>query len=183
MLSMLSTLASTSVPAALLADGSAAGGSFLGNPMFMMILMIGVIYFIVLRPMSKQEKDRKKRVETIKKGDQVVLQGGILGRVTNVDDPKILVIELADRVRVRVLRSKVDDLQDFILKAEAAGSSKKDDAKAEAKKDDAKAEAKTDTKVEAKTEAKVEAKPDKKAKKDEPKKDEAAAEAEGSNDA
>jgi preprotein translocase subunit YajC len=178
MLSMLSTLASTSVPAALLADGSAAGGSFLGNPMFMMILMIGVIYFIVLRPMSKQEKDRKKRVETIKKGDQVVLQGGILGRVTNVDDPKILVIELADRVRVRVLRSKVDDLQDFILKAEAAASSKKDDAKAEAKTD-TKVEAKTDTKAD----AKVEAKPDKKAKKDEPKKDEAAAEAEGSNDA
>lgn len=160
MLSTLSTLALPSVPTALLADGSAAGG-FLGNPMFMMILMIGVIYFIVVRPMSKQEKDRKKRVEGIKKGDQVVLQGGILGRVTNVDDPKIVVVELADRVRVRVLRSKVDDLQDTILKAEAAASPKKDDAK---------------------TDAKADAKPEK-AKKDEPKKDEAAAEAEGSNDA
>ena len=55
---------------ALLADGSAAGG--LGG-LLPIILMFAVIYFIVLRPMSKQEKERKKRVETLKKGDEVVL--------------------------------------------------------------------------------------------------------------
>jgi preprotein translocase subunit YajC len=135
-----------SLPAAqgvLLADGSAAGGSILGNPMIMMIMMFAVIYFIVLRPMSKQEKDRKKRIEGLKKGDQVVLQGGMLGRITNVDDPKVAVVELADRVRVRVLKSKIDDLQDSVLKAEKDAPAKKDEAKKdEAKKDEAKEAAK-----------------------------------------
>jgi preprotein translocase subunit YajC len=112
--------------AALLADGSAGG---LGNPMFMMIAMFAVIYFIVLRPMGKQEKERKKRIEALKKGDQVVLQGGILGRVTNADDPKVAVVELAERVRVRVLKSKIDDLQDSVLKAEKDAPKKDDEAK------------------------------------------------------
>lgn len=154
MLTIPSTTALPSAPATLLADGAAAGGSAFGG-LLPIILMFAVIYFIVLRPMSKQEKERKKRVEGLKKGDQVVLQGGILGRVTNVDDPKIAVVELADRVRVRVLKSKIEDLQDTVLKPDAAPS-KKDEAK-DAKKDEPK-----------------------KAKKDEPKQDEPA-KAEGSN--
>jgi preprotein translocase subunit YajC len=115
----------------LLADG-AAGSSLSG--LLPIILMFAVIYFIVLRPMSKQEKDRKKRVEGLKKGDQVVLQGGILGRISNADDPKIAVVELADRVRVRVLKSKIEDLQDSVLKDDKDASKK--DEKAASKKDD-----------------------------------------------
>ncbi|MCX4244640.1 preprotein translocase subunit YajC [Paraliomyxa miuraensis] len=120
--------------APLMAEGAPAGG--LGG-MLPILLMFVVIYFIVLRPMSKQEKDRKKRVEALKKGDQVVLQGGILGRITNADDPKIAVVELADRVRIRVLKSKIEDLQENVLKAEEAGAGKKDDKKAAAKDDKA----------------------------------------------
>jgi preprotein translocase subunit YajC len=117
-------------PATLLADGSAAGG--LGG-LLPIILMFAVIYFIVLRPMSKQEKDRKKRVEGLKKGDQVVLQGGILGRISNTDDPKIAVVELADRIRVRVLKSKIEDLQDTVLKDDK-DAPKKDDKAEKAEK-------------------------------------------------
>ena len=156
MLTISTTLAAP-LPAhpALLADGSAAGGgSVLGNPMIMMIMMFAVIYFIVLRPMSKQEKERKKRIEGLKKGDQVVLQGGILGRITNVDDPKVAVVELADRVRVRVLKSKIDDTQDSVLKAEK-DLPKKDEGKKDeaAKKDEPKDAAKKAKKDEAADEA------------------------------
>ena len=133
MLTILSIPAPAS--AVLLADGAAAGGSAFGG-LLPIVLMFAVIYFIVLRPMSKQEKERKKRVEGLKKGDQVVLQDGILGRITNADDPKIAVVELADRVRVRVLKSKIEDLQDTVLKAEATPA-KKDEAK-DAKKDEPK---------------------------------------------
>jgi len=129
-------LSTGAASATLLGDGAAAGGSAFGG-LLPIILMFAVLYFIVLRPMSKQEKDRKKRIEGIKKGDQVVLQGGILGRVTNTDDPKIAVVELADRVRVRVLKSKIEDLQDTVLKAEKDAAPKKDEAK-KAKKDDEK---------------------------------------------
>lgn len=125
---MVTMIPSLLIPCSLLAEAAPpGGGSLLGNPMVMMILMFGVIYFIVLRPMSKQEKDRKKRVEGLKKGDQVVLQGGILGRVSNADDPKIAVVELADRVKVRVLKSKIEDLQDALLKDDKAAPAKADD--------------------------------------------------------
>lgn len=122
---LLSTL--SFVPS-LLAEGEAAGGSaFTG--LLPIILMFGVIYFIVLRPMSKQEKERRKRVDGLQKGDKVVLQGGILGRVTNADDPKIAVVEIADKVRVRVLKKDINDTADNALKDE------KDDKKKEDKKD------------------------------------------------
>lgn len=93
----------------LLAEGASSAGGLGG--MLPILLMFGVVYFIVLRPMSKQEKDRRKRVDGIKKGDQVVLGGGILGRISNADDPKICVVEIADRVKVKVLRKDISDLQ------------------------------------------------------------------------
>ncbi len=103
-------LSTISVPTPLLAEGASAGGSALGG-LLPIILMFAVIYFIVLRPMSKQEKERRKRVDGLQKGDKVVLQGGILGRVTNVDDPKIAIVEIADKVRVRVMKKDINDTQ------------------------------------------------------------------------
>jgi preprotein translocase subunit YajC len=116
----------------LVAEGSAFGG------ILPIVLMFAVVYFIVLRPMSKQEKDRKKRVETLAKGDQVVIGGGILGRISNLDDPKIAVVEIADRVKIRVLRKDIVDAAEAALKDEkAAPAAKKADEKDAKDKDDA----------------------------------------------
>jgi len=81
------------------------------------VLMFAIVYFIVLRPMSRQEKERKKRVEGLKKGDQVVIGGGILGRVSNLDDPKVAVVEIADKVKIRVLRKDLLDAAEAALAA------------------------------------------------------------------
>ncbi|MFO0636747.1 MAG: preprotein translocase subunit YajC [Nannocystaceae bacterium] len=116
-----------------------SGASALGGVM-PLVLMFAVVYFIVLRPMSKQEKDRKKRVEALKKGDQVVVGGGILGRISNLDDPKVAVVEIADRVKIRVLRKDIVDAADAALKDPAGAKAEAKDAKPEAK--DAKPEAK-----------------------------------------
>jgi preprotein translocase subunit YajC len=107
------------------------GGGSLGGLM-PILLMFAVVYFIVLRPMSKQEKERKKRIEGIKKGDQVVVGGGILGRVSNLDDPKIAVVEIADKVKIRVLKKDIVDLQAKALEdpREAKAKPAKDDDKA-----------------------------------------------------
>jgi preprotein translocase subunit YajC len=99
------------------------------------VLMIGVIYFIVLRPMGRQEKDRKKRVEALKKGDQVVLGGGILGRISNADDEKIAVVEIADRVKVRVLKKDIVDTQAAALEDKSKAAAKDKDAAKDAAKD------------------------------------------------
>ncbi|MEM9460353.1 MAG: preprotein translocase subunit YajC [Myxococcota bacterium] len=137
-----------SIRAALLAEGAPAGGAF--GSLLPIILMFAVIYFIVLRPMSKQEKDRKKRVEGLKKGDQVVLAGGILGRISNADDAKIAIVEIADRVKIKVLKSKIEDSAEAALKDDKAASGKgkgdSKDSKGKDGKGDSKAVTKADTK-------------------------------------
>jgi preprotein translocase subunit YajC len=116
-----------------------AGSAFTG--ILPIILMFAIVYFIVLRPMSRQEKDRKKRVETLKKGDQVVIGGGILGRISNLDDPKVAVVEIADKVKIRVMRKDIIDAADAALAAAdgpkgKAADKPKDKDKAESKAED-----------------------------------------------
>ncbi|MCA9652738.1 MAG: preprotein translocase subunit YajC [Myxococcales bacterium] len=126
-------LLTTLLTAVLLAEGAAAGPGLGGLPMI--LLMFAVIYFIVLRPMSKQEKDRRKRVDGLQKGDEVVLQGGILGRVTNIDDPKVAVVEIAPKVRIRVLKKDINDTKAAALKDDKDKDKDKADAKAKDDKD------------------------------------------------
>ncbi len=120
---------------ALLAEGGPP--SFLGNPMFMMVIMFAIIYFMVLRPMSKQEKDRKKRVETLKKGDEVVLGGGILGRISSVDD-EIAMVEIADRVKIRVLKKDISDTRAAAMAKDAKDDKSKGKDKDKGESKDAK---------------------------------------------
>jgi preprotein translocase subunit YajC len=115
-------------PQLILAEGA--------NPlagMWPILLMIGVFYFLVLRPMKKQEDQRKQRLAEIKRGDKVVLTGGLLGRVSRVDDD-IAVIEIADKVKVRVLKKDIADFEENALKKD----DKKDKPKDEPKDDDKK---------------------------------------------
>ena len=121
------------LPTLLVAQG--AGSAFTG--VVPIILMFAIVYFIVLRPMSRQEKDRKKRVEGLKKGDQVVIGGGILGRVSNLDDPKVAVVEIADRVKIRVLRKDIVDAAEAALAAADGPKGKADKDKADKDKAEA----------------------------------------------
>lgn len=82
--------------------------------MWPVLLMLAVFYFLVLRPMSKQENERKERINSIKKGDKVVLTGGILGRVSRVDGD-VAIIEIADKVKIRVLKKDIADFEDNAL--------------------------------------------------------------------
>ena len=109
----------------LLAEG--AGGSPLGG-LLPFILMIGVFYFLVLRPMSKQEKERKQRLAELKRGDRIVLTGGLLGRISRVDDD-IVIVEIADKVKVRVLKKDVADFEENALAQAAKDRGKKKDDK------------------------------------------------------
>lgn len=87
------------------------------------ILMFAAIYFILIRPMSKQEKDRKARLDKLAAGDTVRLTGGIIGKITSIDGP-IAMVEVADRVRLKVLRAEIGDRFDpeAATKPEAAGA-------------------------------------------------------------
>ncbi|WP_219906905.1 preprotein translocase subunit YajC [Enhygromyxa salina] len=121
----------------LLAEGAA--GSPLGG-LLPFILMIGVFYFLVLRPMSKQEKERKNRLAELKRGDKIVLTGGLLGRISRVDDD-IVIVEIADKVKVRVLKKDVADFEESALaQAKKDRGEKSDDKNKDKDKDKAKDE-------------------------------------------
>jgi preprotein translocase subunit YajC len=71
------------------------------------VLMIGVFYFLLIRPQQKKQKEHQAMLDAIKTGDEVVTRGGLVGKVSGVQD-NMLIIELQERVRVRVLKSYVD---------------------------------------------------------------------------
>ncbi|MGB1278018.1 MAG: preprotein translocase subunit YajC [Nannocystaceae bacterium] len=118
----------------LLAEAPAAPSLFEG--MLPMVLMFVVIYFLILRPMSKQEKERKSRVSGLERGDEVQLAGGILGRISNPDAGNgVAIVEISDRVKIRVVRDQIHDRFDAKAAAERADKDKKDKDKG---KDDSK---------------------------------------------
>lgn len=65
-----------------------------------------IMYFLIIRPQQKRAKEHRNMVEALKKGDEVVTQGGIVGKVTAVRDLE-LDVEIAQGVKVRVIRSSV----------------------------------------------------------------------------
>jgi preprotein translocase subunit YajC len=93
---------------ALAQAGAGGGGSAspLSNPLFMMVAVIGIFYFLVIRPQSKQRKDHTKMLAELKKGEEVVTQGGIIGKITGMTDGE-LTLQVQEGVRLRVLRSSV----------------------------------------------------------------------------
>jgi len=111
----------------LFAEAAAPGGARGGNPltdMLPIVLILGVAYFLLIRPMSKEEKVRKTRVASIEKGTEVVLQGGIIGRISNFDDPRIAVVEISDKVKIRVLKKDISDTKEHVLSALDASDKK-----------------------------------------------------------
>jgi len=84
---------------------SALAGSFIP-----LVLMIAIMYFLLIRPQQKKLKDHKAMVEALRRGDQVVTQGGILGKVTKVLEDGIVEIEIAEGVKVRVVKSTISQV-------------------------------------------------------------------------
>ena len=96
-------------PAYALAAGGAAPGF---DPMFliMMGLMLAVMYFLMIRPQQKKVKEHKALIAAIKRGDQVVTSGGIIGTVAKVRSDAEIDLEIADGVRVRVVRGMITEV-------------------------------------------------------------------------
>ncbi|MAD61600.1 MAG: preprotein translocase subunit YajC [Myxococcales bacterium] len=75
--------------------------------MFPFAIMILIFYFLLIRPQQKQEKERQEMLSRLKKDDQVITSGGLIGTISSVQDKEIL-IEIADKVKVRVAREDVE---------------------------------------------------------------------------
>lgn len=84
------------------AGGAGAGAAF--AQFIPLILIFAIMYFLMIRPQQKRLKAHREMVAAVKKGDHVVTQGGILGKVTSVRDEE-LEVEISQGVRVRLVRS------------------------------------------------------------------------------
>ncbi|MCC6248126.1 MAG: preprotein translocase subunit YajC [Rubrivivax sp.] len=71
-----------------------------------LVLMFVVLYFIMIRPQMKKQKEHKAMVEALAKGDEVVIAGGVLGRVARLGD-SYLSVEVANGVELQVQRASV----------------------------------------------------------------------------
>ena len=74
-----------------------------------LIVIFVLFYFLLIRPQMKRAKEHRKMVETLAKNDEVVTSGGLLGRITDVEESFIRV-EIAEGVRVKVQKSAVTSL-------------------------------------------------------------------------
>jgi preprotein translocase subunit YajC len=88
----------------LLAQAANQGG---GQFLIPGLAFFGVlVYFMILRPQQKQLRDQQQLMSALKKGDEVVTQAGVLGRVINVQD-KVVTLEVAASLKLRVLKSSI----------------------------------------------------------------------------
>ncbi|WP_295437337.1 preprotein translocase subunit YajC [uncultured Thiodictyon sp.] len=92
------------------AQAAAAGAGSMSDPLFTLlplVLFAVVFYFLLIRPQSKRQKEHKRMVDGLTKGDEVITLGGIAGRVTDLGDNFVLV-EIAEGTQVKVRRAAVD---------------------------------------------------------------------------
>ena len=71
------------------------------------ILIFVIMYFLLIRPQQKKIKEHKNMVDNLRRGDQVLTQGGIIGKITKVKEGEELEVELAKEVKVSVIRSTI----------------------------------------------------------------------------
>ena len=90
------------------APAAAAEGGLMGSitGMLPLVLMFVVLYFVMIRPQMKRQKEHRSMVEALSKGDEVATAGGLLGRVVDLDE-QFLFVEIAAGTKVQIQRSAV----------------------------------------------------------------------------
>jgi preprotein translocase subunit YajC len=77
-----------------------------------MILIFGIFYFILIAPMRKRQKKTQAMLSQLKKGDAVITNGGIYGRISAIDDStNTVILQVADQVKIKIARSALAGLQ------------------------------------------------------------------------
>ena len=86
-----------------------APSSFFGNQFVLILIIFGLFYLIMIRPMRKSQKETETMRDELKNGDRVLTTGGIYGTVVGVQDDRIQ-LKVADSVKVQVAKSAVTQL-------------------------------------------------------------------------
>ena len=92
-------------------SASALGGTDMLIQVVPFILIFVIMYFLMIRPQQKRQKDHQEMIKNVRRGDQIVMSGGLIGKIVKVTDDAELELEIADGVRVRVSRSAIADVR------------------------------------------------------------------------
>ena len=92
-----------------IADAHAQGAGAQGSPfpsLIMLVVLFALFYFLLIRPQQKRQKEHREMVEKLAKGDEVVTQGGVLGKITKVGEGFVSV-EIAEGTEIKLQRAAV----------------------------------------------------------------------------
>ncbi|SRR5258706_6934086 len=78
------------------------------QPILMMLVMFAIFYFILIRPQVRRQKEHQSMLGKLGKGDEVITRGGVIGKITGISDDGVIVLELQEKVRVRVPRTYIE---------------------------------------------------------------------------
>jgi preprotein translocase subunit YajC len=113
------------------AQGGGGGSSVPGRSgggmvqILFIVMLFAVFYFLLIRPQQKRAKEHREMLSSLKRGDEIITNGGMLGRITGLTD-RYLTVEVAEKIRLRVLRTHILGKQaDVTAQDEAASSSSK----------------------------------------------------------
>ncbi|NDE90214.1 MAG: preprotein translocase subunit YajC [Alphaproteobacteria bacterium] len=101
------TVAQTAAPVAAAAGAAPTSVEGVLMQFLPLFLIFGVFYFLLIRPQQKKFEQHKTMVEAIRRGDKVVTAGGILGTVVRAEAGDEVLVEIADNVKVRVVKSTI----------------------------------------------------------------------------
>ncbi|MEL6266879.1 MAG: preprotein translocase subunit YajC [Pseudomonadota bacterium] len=87
--------------------GAAPGGGDFLVQLLPLILIFVIFYFLLIRPQQKRAKEHQAMIEALRRGDQVITSGGMYGKVVKVRDDNDIDVEIAEGVKVRVVKSTV----------------------------------------------------------------------------
>ncbi|MFN4099134.1 MAG: preprotein translocase subunit YajC [Pararhodobacter sp.] len=87
--------------------GGAAGAGSLISSLVPFVLIFAIMWFLLIRPQQKKAKEHRAMVDALRRGDQVLTAGGIIGKVAKVKDDGEIEVEVAEGVKIRVLRSTI----------------------------------------------------------------------------
>ena len=90
--------------------GTGGGSSDFLISLFPFIALFAIMYFLVLRPQQRRLKDHQSMIANVRRGDVVVTSGGIVGKVSKVEDNEVLV-EIAEGVKIRVIKSTLSEVR------------------------------------------------------------------------
>jgi len=104
------------------------------NPsgLIMIVAMIGIFYFMLIRPENKRKKEAEQTRNSVKTGDEIITIGGITGKVVNVKDDRIVIETGADQVRMELMKWAISSNETAVAAAKEEAR-KRQEARAKAK--------------------------------------------------